>query len=63
MCVYDLDDPIPKATYKGHTDVVRAISYLSAADCYVTASWDKCVAPDVYFHYRNNISLSQMFLG
>mmetsp|Transcript_33374 Transcript_33374/g.84557 ORF Transcript_33374/g.84557 Transcript_33374/m.84557 type:complete len:866 (-) Transcript_33374:212-2809(-) len=41
VCVYDLDDPIPRATYKGHTDVVRGISYLHSADCYITASWDK----------------------
>ncbi|GFH06088.1 uncharacterized protein HaLaN_00660, partial [Haematococcus lacustris] len=40
-CVYDLDDPIPRATYKGHTDVVKGIGYLAAAKCYVTASWDK----------------------
>jgi hypothetical protein len=41
VCVYDLDDPIPRATYKGHTDVVRGIGYLQGAQCYVTASWDK----------------------
>ncbi|KAF5833397.1 WD40-repeat-containing domain protein, partial [Dunaliella salina] len=39
-CVYDLDDPIPRATFKGHSDVVRAISYLESCDCYITASWD-----------------------
>jgi len=38
--VYDLDDPIPRATYTGHSDVVRAISYLESCGCYVTGSWD-----------------------
>ena len=40
-CVYDLDNPIPRATFKGHTDVVRGVGYLQSAQCYVTASWDK----------------------
>jgi len=39
--VYDLDDPIPRAEYKGHQDVVRAVGYLKESNCYVTASWDK----------------------
>eukprot|EP00798_Chlamydomonas_sp_ICE-L_P000177 gene177-3972_t len=39
--VYNLDDPIPRAEYKGHQDVIRAISYLQDSNCFVTASWDR----------------------
>ncbi len=40
-CVYSLDDPVPLSTFVGHTDVIRAVSYLPVINCYVTASWDK----------------------
>ncbi|MEW5312499.1 MAG: hypothetical protein WDW38_004130 [Sanguina aurantia] len=39
--VYDLDDPMPRAEYVGHDDVIRSIGYLPDCDCYVTASWDR----------------------
>lgn len=41
--LYDLDDPIPKAKYSGHSDVIRSIELLPSLDCYVSASWDKTV--------------------
>ena len=39
--VWDLDDPMPRAVYKGHGDIIRAVGYLEETDCFVTASWDK----------------------
>lgn len=39
--VYDLDDPLPKAKYSGHSDVIRSMAHIPERHCYVTASWDK----------------------
>ncbi len=47
--VYHLEDPVPCAMYTGHTDVIRAVSFLPTVNCYLTASWDKCVASCVLF--------------
>jgi len=41
--VWNLDDPMPRATYKGHGDLIRAVGYLEETRCFVTGSWDKCV--------------------
>ena len=39
--VWDLDDPMPRAVYKGHGDIIKAVGYLQETHCFVTASWDK----------------------
>lgn len=39
--VYDLGDPMPRAVYKGHQDVIRGVGYLEESNCIITASWDK----------------------
>jgi hypothetical protein len=41
--VWDLDDPMPQAVFKGHQDVVRAVGYLTETRCFVSCSWDKTV--------------------
>ena len=43
-CVWDLDDPMPRMTCKGHGDLIRAVGYLKETRCFVTGSWDKCVS-------------------
>ena len=39
--VYELGDPMPRAVYKGHQDVIRGVGYLEESNCIITASWDK----------------------
>jgi WD40 repeat protein len=39
--VWDLEDPMPRAVYKGHNDIIKGVGYLQETKCFVTASWDK----------------------
>ena len=41
--IWDLDDPMPQAVFKGHQDVVRGVGYLAETKCFVSCSWDKTI--------------------
>lgn len=41
--VWNLDEPMPQAVFKGHQDVVRAVGYLTETRCFVSCSWDKTI--------------------